>query len=249
MARWTDLATWRGPSPNAGGRMAEVRGVVVHVADGTYEGTISWQRNAKSEVSSHFVVSHAGRIAQLVDTDITAWTQRAGNGHWLSVENEGYGGQTLTAAQIEANARIFLRAHRAYGVPLQLATKPTGRGLGHHSMGGTAWGHQMCPGVAIIAQKPAIVARAIALAKPQEDDLTPDQAKKLDAVHATVTRIYNYSDGSKRNPSLSAVEAASAVMHGKTVGGAEVFLGRRIAELETKLDEVLRLLREGSTDR
>jgi hypothetical protein len=96
---------------------------------------------------------------------MAAWTQRDGNGHWLSVECSGFAPQdALSPAQVEAVAQLFARCHTQYGVPLQVATSPSGKGLGHHSMGaesGANWGHRDCPGPLIIAQKPAIVARAI----------------------------------------------------------------------------------------
>jgi hypothetical protein len=168
MGRWTDIAEWRGPTPNHSGPMVEQRGVVEHIAQGSYEGTIGWCKNPDSGVSCHFVVARDGRIAQVADTDITVWTQIQGNGHWISVENEGFIAQGgLTAAQINSNATIFAKAHAVYGVPLQLASSPSGRGLGHHSMGaenGVNWGHSECPGSAIKAQKPAILARAIEIA-------------------------------------------------------------------------------------
>lgn len=173
MARWTDLAEWRGPSPNKGGKMTQQRGAVVHIAEGYYEGTIAWQKNPDSNVSSHFIVARDGRIAQMVDTAETAWTQSAGNGKWLSIENEGFtpnsihyinGWETLTPRQIEANARLFARGHKEYGYPLQLAYDPNGYGLGHHSMGcnwpAGAWGHCDCPGDPIIAQKQQILDHA-----------------------------------------------------------------------------------------
>jgi hypothetical protein len=176
MALWTDLATWRGPTVNSGDgdrygnepgdRMIEHRGIVLHIAEGYFEGTIAWQKNPAAQVSSHFVIAKDGRIAQMVDTDIRSWAQRSGNPTWLSVENEGFVPAELTARQVEANARLLARAHEVYDVPLQVATKPSGRGLGHHSMGaesGVDWGHSQCPGRAIIAQKPDIVARALEL--------------------------------------------------------------------------------------
>ena len=194
MARWTDLAEWRGPTVNEGDgdgrpgepedRASECRGLVVHIAEGTYEGTISWQHNASADVSSHFVVDIDGDIAQVVDTDDIAWTQRSGNGHWLSVEMAGHTPHPLTAAQVEACARLLARAHQVYGVPLQVAISPNGRGLGHHSMGtngrsvatdtwtGPTWGHEDCPGPAVIAQKPAIVARARAITGGADVELT-----------------------------------------------------------------------------
>jgi hypothetical protein len=165
MSKWSDLATWRGPTVNQGGRMLEQRGLVIHIAEGTFEGTISWCKNPTSNVSTHFVTDTDGTIAQMIDTDVTAWTQQAGNGHWLSVENAGHTPAPLTAPQIEACAKLLARGHTQYGYPLQIAVNPDGRGLGHHSMGcnwpAGAWGHCDCPGPAIIAQKPAILARAI----------------------------------------------------------------------------------------
>jgi hypothetical protein len=210
MARWTDLATWVGPTINEGDgdgrpgetddRLTEVRGLVLHIASGFYQGTIAWQRNASADVSSHFIVARDGRCAQMVDTDDRAWTQRSGNSRWLSVELEGFaigdklhakhpGWERLTDAQIEACARFLARIHRVYGVPLQLATSPSGRGLGHHSMGyesGIDWGHRLCPGEPIKAQKPQILARAVALAggapDPEGDDVMYVQVG--DAIYA-----------------------------------------------------------------
>lgn len=188
MGIWSDLAVWRGPTENCGDgdgntgesadRMSEQRGLVVHIAEGYFEGTISWQLNPSSNVSSHFIVGRNGSIAQMVDTDVKAWTQSAGNGKWLSVENEGFTPNPLTPQQIEANAQLFARGHLAYGYPLQLAYNPDGRGLGHHSMGcnwpGGAWGHCDCPGDAIIAQKQQILDRARQIVNGDEMGLAED---------------------------------------------------------------------------
>lgn len=166
MPRWPDIATWRGPTPNTSGSITDHMYVVVHTADGTFEGTIAWQRNPDADVSSHFVVAKDGRIAQMLDTNSKAWTQKAGNPYSISIENEGYETTPLTPQQIEANARILAKAHQVHGIPLQLTGRVGTRGLGHHSMGaesGVDWGHSLCPGGIIKAQKPAILARAIQL--------------------------------------------------------------------------------------
>jgi hypothetical protein len=226
MGRWTEIAEWRGPTLNEGDgdgrpnesedRSVEQRGVVLHIADGYYDGTIAWQRNDASDVSSQFVVAGArdvargvpdGKAAQVVDTDIRAWTQRDGNGHWLSIECSGFSGDALSAAQIETCARILAKGHQVYGYPLQLATSPTGRGLGHHSMGtngrsvptdtwtGASWGHEQCPGPRIVAQKPLILARAIRIVNGvntqpmEEDDMTPEQAQQLNRIDTLVNSI------------------------------------------------------------
>jgi len=221
MALWRDLASWRGPTANQGGAMVEHRGLVIHIAEGYYEGTISYQRNPAVDVSSHFVVSDGakgqgadGAIAQVVDTDVTAWTQRAGNGHWLSAEFAGFTPQPLTSAQVESCARLLAKAHRVYGVPLQVATSPDGRGLGHHSMGSHPgfpddWGHSDCPGPAIIAQKPAIVARA--------------QQIIIDGGNMTIIDMV----GTKLSSGMSLNDAITRI------------LGRLPADLEAKFAEVL----------
>ncbi len=106
MPRW-DIAEWVGPTPNrnAGG-MVEARGLVIHIMQGTYDGSIAWGKNPASSVSFHFATRGDGHIGQLVDTADTAWTQGNGNGHWISVENEGYSGNPLTAGQVEAVAQL-----------------------------------------------------------------------------------------------------------------------------------------------
>lgn len=173
MSRWSDLAEWVGPTVNQGGPRAVTRGLVVHIAEGFYGGTIAWQKNPAADVSSHFIAGRDGRVAQMVDTDREAWTQRAGNASWMAVECEGFttgnrlhrpGWESLTPQQVDAVARLLARAHQQYGVPFVLATGPDSRGLGYHSMGGAAWGHRDCPGPPIIGQRADIIARARALA-------------------------------------------------------------------------------------
>jgi hypothetical protein len=196
--RWTDIARWVGPSPNQGGPLTRHDGVVLHIAAGTYEGTIAWQRNPTARVSSHFIVSKTGEIAQMVDTDVIAWTQRSGNSAWLSIENAGFLPDPLTPQQVEAAARILAKAHREYGVPLRVTGTPAQRGLGHHSMGaesGYDWGHSQCPGAAIKAQKPAIVARAIQIVDGQGNEMElSDRLKNGKTVNEgisdTADRVY-----------------------------------------------------------
>lgn len=123
------------------------------------------------------MIAKDGRIAQMMAVNDTAWTQRLGNGHWDSIECEGHAGEYLTGSQIEGIAQIFAWGHNVRGWPLQVASNPYNRGLGHHSMGaenGIDWGHSQCPGEPIKSQKPAIVARAIEIVSPTtEEDLPP----------------------------------------------------------------------------
>lgn len=170
-------ADWHPVRNYTRGGQDSVRGVVVHIMAGTLEGSQAWFNNAAAQASSHFGTGKAGALRQWVDTADRAWAQSAGNRTWLSVENEGQGGDVLTDAQLDRNAQVLAWAHEEHGVPLRLATGPADRGLGYHAMGGSEWGgHTSCPGPRIVAQLPEIVARAkrlVAGENKQEDNMDP----------------------------------------------------------------------------
>jgi hypothetical protein len=161
-------ATWR-PIPvnfTVNGQ-SSVRGVVIHIMAGTLAGTDSWFRNPKAQASSHFGTGKTGALYQWVDTKDRAWAQAGGNRDWLSVENEGQGGDTLTDAQVTRCAEVLAWAHKTHGVPLQLAASTSDKGLAYHALGGSGWGgHTSCPGSKIVAQLPEILKRAKALVVP-----------------------------------------------------------------------------------
>jgi N-acetyl-anhydromuramyl-L-alanine amidase AmpD len=142
-----------------------VNGLVVHIMDGTFEGSKSWFNNSESQASSHFGTNREGYAEQWVDTKDKAWTQAAGNSSWISVENEGNGGDELADGQLSRVAEILAWLHRVYAVPIQTANSPGERGLGWHGMGGSAWGnHPDCPGDRVRAQFPEILRRAAEMA-------------------------------------------------------------------------------------
>lgn len=255
MARWTDLIPRQLSTVNKNsGGMVEYRGLVLHTAEGGYEGTISWQQNPSSQVSSHFVVGKAsGQWAQMMDDTDGAWTQRAGNYHWLSSENEGFGGskhEPLTGWQVEANAQLLAAAHRRHGVPLQIATDPNGKGLGHHSMGcnwpGGAWGHCECPGPQIIGQKGAILARAQAIVGGTVS--TESDQKITDWIDPRVAAIVRLLDTIPSGPSqgeavglTKAIKAIAAQVTANANGLADLAdmlraLDQTLAALSAKVD-------------
>lgn len=168
MAIWSDVADWIGTTPNRNpGGMVAHRGLVLHIQEGTEQGTEAWQRNPASQISSHFLAPKVGRPRQMVDTADKAWTEAAGNPYWLSVEIEGRAGDALTGDQVAGIAAIYARGVRDYDWPLASTNDVDGTGLGWHGMGGTAWGgHSGCPGAPIIAQRPQILAVAKQILNP-----------------------------------------------------------------------------------
>lgn len=60
--------------------------IVCHIADGTYNGTISWEKNPSSQISSHYVLGKAGQVAQLVSLTEAAWTQGLKSNQYASAK-------------------------------------------------------------------------------------------------------------------------------------------------------------------
>jgi LysM repeat protein len=98
----------------------QIRWIVIHTIEGSEDAGISWFRNPAARVSAHYVVSHAGRITQMVDDMDVAW--HAGNStyneHAIGIENEGYAGQNRwTSAQYSALADLTRGLCDRYGIP------------------------------------------------------------------------------------------------------------------------------------
>lgn len=202
-------------------------GIVLHIAEGTYTGTVGWEHDPKSQISSHFVVSKQGEITQCVDTDDEAWCQKAGNPAWISIENEGFTPDALTDDQIEAVARIYAWLHTVYGIPVQVCDDPiNGQGLAYHGLGaahGVDWGHPECPGPAIVAQRPQIVARTLARLQPP----TPKKDDEMVLfLKGSTPAVYMWSGGKLvpiDNPtSLAALQKATGVSAVTVVDDAEI---------------------------
>ena len=76
----------------------EIRWIIIHVAQGSFQATVSWFKNPKSRVSAHFVISKDGsKIVQMVKIKDFAW--HAGNlqynRHSIGIEIEGYVNETI----------------------------------------------------------------------------------------------------------------------------------------------------------
>ena len=138
--------------------------IVWHIADGTYNGTVTWEQNPASQVSSHFVLGKNGEITQLVPLDKAAWTQgvvnqpihpyvKAHNGvnpnlYCVSIECEGKWSEThgaLTDKQLAAAAwltcHIVEEIDRIYGIEIPIDREHI---IGHYQINSVTRSH--CPG-------------------------------------------------------------------------------------------------------
>lgn len=157
-------ALWIGPTTNQNiGGMIEVLGLVQHVQQGNENGTETWFKNPSAQASSHFLNPKVGPLRQMVDTRDKAWAEAAGNAHWLSVENEGESGDTLTDSQINNLVGLYSWMNRVYRTPFRVTDDVNTPGYGYHGMGGVAWGnHPDCPGEPMKAARHTIVEFAAA---------------------------------------------------------------------------------------
>lgn len=135
---WCPLADRRESCNFSPGRDNErVKAVVLHVAEDTFEGAVTWLTEPDSNASAHFVVAKDGKIAQLVSIDDTAWANGLfyENGQWLtnfdkqkvpasppwrgliagvnpnkytiSIEHEGQRWEKWTPAMYDSNLRLL----------------------------------------------------------------------------------------------------------------------------------------------
>lgn len=134
MQPWCPFATKRA-SPNiSDDRLLPIKAVVLHIAQGGAVGSLDWLTNPKSQVSSHFFITKAGEIVQLVPLDKTAWANglrwagqwltpsgkpvkprwtgliagKNPNRYTISIEHEGKTGEPLTTAMAEAQNKLLI---------------------------------------------------------------------------------------------------------------------------------------------
>jgi N-acetylmuramoyl-L-alanine amidase len=136
-------ATWYGASDNftnsnRGAKDIDI--IVVHVAQGSYSGTISWFDKPRSNVSAHYVVNRNGKVAQCVRNENIAW--HAGdwpyNRRSIGIEHAGYASEPRTARQYRASARLSAYLSRRFGIPVDRRHV-----IGHRDVPGV---NRTCPG-------------------------------------------------------------------------------------------------------
>ena len=119
--------------PHAHRPSSLIRIVVVHVAEGSYAGTIGWFRNPRARVSAHYVISRTAEVTQMLGHTRAGW--HAGNGYVnrrsIGIEHEGFTWVpwTFTDAEYRASARVVASVMRRYVLPIDRS-----RVIGHHEV-------------------------------------------------------------------------------------------------------------------
>jgi hypothetical protein len=101
---------------------AKISMIVIHVAQGSYSGTISWFQNPDANVSAHYVVGRKGQVAQCVHNADIAW--HAGNWTYnqksMGIEHAGYvsNPDSFTRAMYHSSARLSAYLCKRYNIPI-----------------------------------------------------------------------------------------------------------------------------------
>lgn len=118
LARWVGTNNFRAANRVRG----QVDRIVIHTVQGSYAGAISWMQNARSQVSSHYVVrSRDGDVTQMVEEHDVAWHVGCWNGRSIGIEHEGYAedpGTWYTDAMYRQSARLVREVANRWGIPL-----------------------------------------------------------------------------------------------------------------------------------
>ncbi len=120
-------AAWRpahdGNYTNANRKEAIIDLIVVHVAQGSYSGTINWFQDRRASSSAHYVVSRKGRVAQCVRNEDIAW--HAGwwktNKKSIGIEHAGYIGnpRSFSGPMYRSSARLSAYLSRRFNIPVK----------------------------------------------------------------------------------------------------------------------------------
>jgi hypothetical protein len=100
----------------------DVKKIVIHVAEGSYSGTVSWLENCAAGASAHYVVSSKGGMAQCVRNENIAW--HAGwwdtNTHSIGIEHAGYidNPEWFTRSMYHTSARLSAWLCKKYKIPI-----------------------------------------------------------------------------------------------------------------------------------
>lgn len=137
------------------GPRAETRGIVLHVNDGTFDGTLAFFKH-NGGVGAHIEVGNeAEGVVQMVALDRKCWHAVDANGSTIGIEHAGFGARPEdwphNEIHMSANRAAWILHRFNLGRPVRGKVDiNTGQILSgnifFHSDGGAAWGNHACPG-------------------------------------------------------------------------------------------------------
>lgn len=187
---WCPFAVHKPLSENHTQGAIVPRAVILHTAVSSSKSLFDFFQN-RSDLESHFYVTEEGVIEQYMDTTRRADANKNANAFAVSIETED-GGQIRpwSEPQLAALIRLVAWICDTHGIPKRLIPDAYGSGIGWHVQFGAPgpWTPvaKACPGAPRIEQTKNTLIPAVANYQ-EDDDLTPDQSRKLDEIVEQLT--------------------------------------------------------------
>jgi len=146
------------PSPNfnVGRHIYVPEAIVIHIMEGTLNGTDSWFQSTISQVSAHYGIGKTGEVHQYVKESNTAWhagrvnlpswnlIKPAANGLYINpnyytigIEHEGYADTDWTDETYNTSSGLINDISKRWNIPLDRQHV-----IGHHEI----FSLKTCPG-------------------------------------------------------------------------------------------------------
>lgn len=118
-AEW--IPAYSGNYSTANRGVGDIKYIVIHDTEGSYNGTVSWFKNSAANVSSHYLLrSSDGHVAQMVDEKDVAWHDGCFNTNSIGIEHEGYASKPevwFTEAMYAESAKLVAYLADKYNIP------------------------------------------------------------------------------------------------------------------------------------
>lgn len=94
--------------------------IIIHVMQGSFDGTRNWFKNSSAKVSAHYLVGKDGRTLQMVLDKDTAWHCKNVNQKSIGIEHEGFikNPNDFTDEMLNASAKITRELCKTYSIPI-----------------------------------------------------------------------------------------------------------------------------------
>ncbi len=153
------------PSPNfsSGRKGYRPEAIVIHIMEGTLNGTDSWFKNPQSKVSAHYGIGKSGEVHRYVQETDTAWhAGRVNAPEWklikpassggfinpnyytIGIEHEGKVDSDWTPAMYDASAELVAAICKRWNIPLDRVHI-----IGHREI----YSLKSCPGLKVDMDK------------------------------------------------------------------------------------------------
>lgn len=207
----------------AANRSSEIKKIVIHRAEGSYQGTIDWFASSTNKKNSaHYVLSNTGLAAQCVLEKDIAWHA----GHWdtnaasVGIEFEGYVTQTVPEAMYRTAARMCAYLCKKYSLPVDRTTiighsevpgcsTPGAGGISCHTDPGKLFNWEYFMG--LVAEERAAL-EPPPPPTPEPDPLPPSEVVRVNSKEF-VQRMTDLTVTERRNAAFDVVSNQNIVGH------------------------------------